>query len=259
MKARTQRQTILAHCPLFYGRTLPTGGVWMLCELWQHFSSEFCRNRDLGTNNWDNCTKGATLPNVTTWTSAAVSSQTHFLSVAIEEFPLFYQSSTAPRILDIATILPKDLTLAVTSSPLPSFNMPHSLWRSSYLSPVSTHFSAPSPSPRQQPSWKHHSTVSLPTSELTLFHHLKQNRPSPKSPFCPHFTRILNLHSRSQNRTKVKKHRGKKNVWLAAAETLKILIPGSSEWVWSFRRLSDSIISQIVLGISVLRMMMPVC
>lgn len=87
------------------GEPLPTGGVLELCELWQHFSSEFCRNRDLGT------TTGITAPKVLPCPMSPhghllpFPPQTHFLSVAIEEFPLFYQSSTAPRILDIATII----------------------------------------------------------------------------------------------------------------------------------------------------------
>lgn len=143
VKARTQRQTILA-CPLFYSRSHTHRSVWNAVWTLTALLIRVLQKQGLGYNNWDNCTKGATLMSAHGHL-LPFPPQTHFLSVAIEEFPLFYQSLTAPGILDIATILPKDLTLAVTSSPPFSFNMPHSLWRSSYLSPVSTHFSAPPP------------------------------------------------------------------------------------------------------------------
>lgn len=37
-------------------------------------SHEFCRNMTWVKNNWNNCTKGAALPNATAWTSAPISS-----------------------------------------------------------------------------------------------------------------------------------------------------------------------------------------
>lgn len=65
----------------------PQEASGMLCELWQHFSWEFCRNRDLGT------TTGITAPKVLPCPMSPhghllpFPPQTHFLSVAIEEFP----------------------------------------------------------------------------------------------------------------------------------------------------------------------------
>lgn len=96
VKART-RQTILAHCPLSTAEPCPQEASGMLCELWQHFSSVL-QKQGLGYNNWDNCTKGATLLNVSTWTSAAVSLPKPTSSLSqLRNFPLFYQSLTAPE------------------------------------------------------------------------------------------------------------------------------------------------------------------
>lgn len=148
----------------------PQEASGMLCELWQHFI-RVLQKQGLGYNNWDNCTS-ATLPNVSTWTSAAVSSPNPLpLSVAIEEFPLFYQSLTAPRILDIATILPKDRLLQLpllrhsASTCLTHYDVHPT---SPQFLPISQHL----PSPHQQPSWKHHSnSLTSPPLNWLPFHH----------------------------------------------------------------------------------------
>lgn len=125
----------------------PQDASGMLCELRQHFSWEFCRNRDLGTT-----TTGITAPKVLPCPMPPhghllpFPPQTHFLSVAIEEFPSLL--SEVNRSENPGHSRHPSLTLSVTSSPPSNFKMPHSLCRSSHLSPASTHFSAPpQPSP----------------------------------------------------------------------------------------------------------------
>ena len=80
--------------------------------------------------------------------------QTHFLSVAIEEFPSLL--SEVNRSENPGHSRHPSLTLSVTSSPPSNFKMPHSLCRSSHLSPASTHFSAP---PQPSPCLTAHSPV----------------------------------------------------------------------------------------------------
>lgn len=71
----------------------PQGASGMLCELWQHFSSEFCRNRDLGT------TTGITAPKVLPCPKSPHGHLLRFLPKPtsslsqLRNFPLFYQSS----------------------------------------------------------------------------------------------------------------------------------------------------------------------
>ena len=65
----------------------PQEASGMLCELWQHFSSEFCRNRDLGTITGITAPKVLPCPMSPHGHLLPFPPQTHFLSVAIEEFP----------------------------------------------------------------------------------------------------------------------------------------------------------------------------
>lgn len=170
VKARTQHRIILAHCPGFSDRTLSTGCVWNAVWTLTALLVRVLQQQGLGyNNNWSNCTKGAALPNATAWTSAPISSPNPLPLCCNWGIPLFYQKSTSPRILDIAAIFPWLFQLPLLHHPT-SRCLTHYAVHPTFpqLLPISQHL----PSPRHQPSWKHHyNSLTSPPLNWLPFHH----------------------------------------------------------------------------------------